>query len=187
MSPQASRDLSHTARAAHCAVLELPVRHSLAELTLAYRQLMQRWHPDRHQGDAAHLAAAVARTQQITAAYAALSAAFSVSKSAAPQAVADVGDKRAPSSAPGYRAPVDNTYPDGFPDASVLEVRVRAPNLLSVGYNGATSEMYLKFRGDRVYRARGVPRVVFEALLAAPAPGVYADHFVLSRFPTHRC
>ena len=160
--------------AAHCAALGVPAVHTADELKAAYRGLMQRWHPDRHHGDAAQQAVALARTQQITAAYAVLTAALADALPAAP-----------PTGAGG--APVSHTYPDGFPDATVLEVHVRAPNLRSVGYNSVTAELYLKFRGDRVYRARGVPRVVFEALVAAPAPGLYADRHILSRYPTQRC
>lgn len=160
--------------AAHCDALGLSQAHTADELKQAYRRLMLQWHPDRHHGDAERLAAALARTQTITAANAYLAAAqsaYSGGQGASLQ----------------YEEPVRRTYVEGFPDATVLEVHVRAPNLKSVGYNSVTADLYLKFRGDRVYRARGVPRVVFEGLIAAPAPGAYADRHILSRYQTQRC
>lgn len=64
------------------------------------------------------------------------------------------------------------------PDASVLEIFVKPCSIVSVGYNGQTADLYVKYLGSRIYRYRRVPSSVFEALLAAPSASVFVSAHV---------
>jgi len=150
---------------AQCAVLGLRTVRTVEELTAAYRPLILHWHPDRHHGQATH-AIAVERATAINDAYAFLLAALERDRSG----------EHAPARAPAV-APLH-----GFPDASVLEIFVKPSNIISVGYNSATAELYVKYLGHRIYRYRGVPPAVVEALLQAPSASAFVSEHVDRRY-----
>ena len=149
-------------RADCCAVLGLRTVHTVDALNAAYRPLIREWHPDRHHGQASH-AVAVARAAAINDAYAFLLAAL----------------EREPDRAPVSRAAAPS---DGFPDPSVLEIFVKPSSIISVGYNSATAELYVKYLGHRIYRYRGVPPAVVEALLQAPSASAFVSEHVDRRY-----
>ncbi|WP_411280438.1 KTSC domain-containing protein [Gemmatimonas sp.] len=146
--------MSTAAFAAQCAVLGLRTVRTIDQLNAAYRPLILQWHPDRHHGQAGH-AIALVRATAINEAYAFLSAALERQRTA-----------RASASpvAPRESRPASH---DGFPDASVLEIFVKPSTVISVGYNGATADLFVKYIGHRIYRYMGVPPTAFEALLLA--------------------
>ncbi|MEY4857700.1 MAG: hypothetical protein RLZZ97_2530 [Gemmatimonadota bacterium] len=141
---------------AQCAVLGLRSVRTVDELTAAYRPLILQWHPDRHHGQETH-AVAVERATAINDAYAFLLAALE-------------------RDGHGEHAPVPAR--DGFPDASVLEIFVKPSNIISVGYNSATEDLFVKYVGHRIYRYRGVPPTVVEALLRAPSAATFVSAHV---------
>ena len=141
---------------AQCAVLGLRSVRTVDELTAAYRPLILQWHPDRHHGQETH-AVAVERATAINDAYAFLLAALE----------RDGLGEHAPAPAR-----------DGFPDASVLEIFVKPSNIISVGYNSATEDLFVKYVGHRIYRYRGVPATVVEALLRAPSAATFVSAHV---------
>lgn len=141
---------------AQCAVLGLRSVRTVDELTAAYRPLILQWHPDRHHGQATH-AVAVERATAINDAYAFLLAALE----------RDGHGEHAPAPAR-----------DGFPDGSVLEIFVKPSNIISVGYNSATEDLFVKYVGHRIYRYRGVPPTVVEALLRAPSAATFVSAHV---------
>ena len=146
---------------AQCAVLGLRTVRTLDELNAAYRPLIAQWHPDRHHGQATH-AVAVDRATAINDAYAFLLAALERERDG----------EHAPVHAPAV------TSRDGFPDPSVLEIFVTPSNIISVGYNSATAELFVKYLGHRIYRYRGVPPAVVEALLRARSASTFVSAHV---------
>ncbi len=149
--------MSTSAFAEHCAVLGVRTVHTIEELNAAYRPLILQWHPDRHHGHADH-AVALARATAINDAYAFLSAALETKRASRPPAT--------PRQARSVSA-------DGFPDASVLEIFVKPSSIISVGYNSATADLFVKYHGHRTYRYIGVPPLAFEALLLASSASAF--------------
>ena len=156
---------SSAAFSAQCAVLRLRTVRTVDELNAAYRPLILQWHPDRHHGQATH-AVAVDRATAINSAYAFLLAALERD---------DAHPRAEPATAPRPARPVSR---DGFPDPSVLEIFVRPSNIISVGYNSATADLFVKYLGHRIYRYRGVPPTVVEALLRAPSASTFVSEHV---------
>jgi len=155
---------------AQCAVLGLRSVRTVDELTAAYRPLILQWHPDRHHGQETH-AVAVERATAINDAYAFLLAAL--------ERDGHGEHAPAPAEAPSAaRAASPAAARDGFPDASVLEIFVKPSNIISVGYNSATEDLFVKYVGHRIYRYRGVPAAVVEALLRAPSAATFVSAHV---------
>jgi len=146
---------------AQCAVLGLRTVRTIDQLNAAYRPLIAQWHPDRHHGQATH-AVAVERATAINDAYAFLLAALE----------RDGDGEHAPVHVPAVAAR------DGFPDPSVLEIFVTPSNIISVGYNSTTADLFVKYLGHRIYRYRGVPPTVIEALLRAPSASTFVSAHV---------
>ncbi len=156
---------STDAFAAQCAVLGLRTVRTVDELNAAYRPLILQWHPDRHHGQAGH-AIALERATVINEAYAFLSAALEKQRASPPAS---------PPAAPRGKRQASR---DGFPDASVLEIFVKPSNVISVGYNSATADLFVKYLGHRVYRYMGVPATAFAALLRAPSASEFVRHHI---------
>lgn len=116
----------------HCSVLGLKTVTTLDDLKAAYRPLILRWHPDRHHGSADQ-AAAVELAKTINAAYEYLSEVLE----------AGLAPRASQSTNSSWRAATDayrtrrtyqqQTYQEGFPDKSILEVFVKSSNIVSVG------------------------------------------------------
>lgn len=149
-------------------MLGLRTVRTVEALNAAYRPLIVQWHPDRHHGQTSH-AVAVERATAINAAYAFLLAALEREQQRAPE------HEREPAVTPKPRS---HAARDGFPDPSVLEIFVTASNIISVGYNSRTADLFVKYLGHRVYRYRAVPASVVEALLSAPSASAFVSAHV---------
>jgi len=170
----------------HCAVLGLNTVGSLAELKAAYRPLILRWHPDRHHGSADQ-STALELAKAINAAYEYLSEILEAG-------LAPNANQRANSS---WRTTTDayrtrrtyqkQTYHEGFPDLSVLEVFVKSSNLISAGYDSRKQILFLKFQGGGVYKYFEVPPIVYEELLAAESHGKFANANIFRQYRYEPC
>ena len=176
---EASSWRNGAAFAAQCAVLGLRTVRTVDELNAAYRPLILQWHPDRHHGQATH-AVAVERATAINSAYAFVLAALERDGAPPP---ADAQARAEPAVAPRPARPVSR---DGFPDPAVLEIFVKPSNIISVGYNSATADLFVKYLGHRVYRYRGVPPTVVEALLRAPSASTFVSEHVDRHYESER-
>ena len=126
-----------------CAVLELQTVSTLDELKITYRRLIQRWHPDRHHGDAVKYEIALEGAKAINAAYEYLSEVLEAGLVPPKARMADATSTSSwRSAADAYRTRrtyQQQPYRAGFPDQSVLEVFVKSSNIVSIGYNSAMS------------------------------------------------
>ena len=57
-------------------------------------------------------------------------------------------------------------------------IPVSSSNITSVGYDPATQSLEVKFIHDGIYRYLGVPRSIYDALMAADFHGDYFDRYV---------
>lgn len=62
-------------------------------------------------------------------------------------------------------------------------ITVESTTLAAVAYDGFRGILRLEFRSRAVYSYFGVPRLVYEALLAAPSKGSYFNHAIRGVFP----
>jgi KTSC domain len=60
---------------------------------------------------------------------------------------------------------------------------VESTTLAALAYDDARRTMRLEFRSRAVYSYFGVPRSVYEALLAAPSKGRYFNRAIRGAFP----
>jgi hypothetical protein len=157
-------------------VLGVTPPFSAAELRAAYRRLITRWHPDRFPAGAPEHGRAAEQAKRINVAYDSLCRALEAGEVPPPRPRARWTGGQS------HRA-----YPAGFPDPSVAEVPVTSSSIVSVGYDEARRVLYIKFRGDRVHRYLGVPRHVYDGLLAAPSHGKYAHRHVYPSYPYEQC
>jgi KTSC domain/DnaJ domain len=185
--PPASESRTDGEFAAQCAVLGLRTVRTVQELTAAYRPLILQWHPDRHHGQSTH-AVALERATAINEAYAFLLAALARDRAPAVAPHTAWPHSARPHSAwphsawPPSRHGGGDSAPDGFPDASVLEIFVKRSNIISVGYNRATADLFVKYLGHRIYRYRGVPPTVVAALLEAPSASAFVRAHIDRRY-----
>ena len=177
--PPASASRTGAEFDAQCAVLGLLTVRTVEELTAAYRPLIRQWHPDRHHGQSTH-AIALERATAINDAYAFLLAALASNRDRAPSVAPH--SARPPSARPPSRHGGGDSVPGGFPDASVLEIFVKPSNIISVGYNRATADLFVKYLGHRIYRYRGVPSTVVAALLEAPSASDFVSAHIDRRY-----
>lgn len=68
----------------------------------------------------------------------------------------------------------------------VQRQRVASTNLASVGYDGATQTLEVRFLSGRIYRYHGVPENLHEQLMQATSKGQFfnahiRDHHAFSR------
>lgn len=68
----------------------------------------------------------------------------------------------------------------------VIMVPVESTNVEAVGYDPDRSRLWVRFKGGPHYRYEGVPRPVYDALLAAPSKGQYLHREVKGKYPHHR-
>ena len=57
-------------------------------------------------------------------------------------------------------------------------VRVRSSNVEAAAYSPTFGRMFVRYKGGKTYAYDGVPRGVYEGLLAAPSKGQYV-YYVL--------
>ncbi len=62
-------------------------------------------------------------------------------------------------------------------------IPVQSSNLSSVGYDPATSTLYIAFHSGRTYAYYGVPAGVHKALMLAPSKGRYHSAYIKYAFP----
>lgn len=65
-------------------------------------------------------------------------------------------------------------------------IPVDSSNLLSVGYNAATYDLYIKFRDGSVYVYSGVPENLYRGLMNANSKGSYASAYIYNAFLSKR-
>jgi len=63
---------------------------------------------------------------------------------------------------------------------------VSSSNLVSVGYDPATSTLEIAFHSGDVYQYFSVPQTVYEALMAASSHGSYFSHFIRNVYSYRR-
>lgn len=168
--------------AQHAATLGLTGRITSADVKVAYRREMLKWHPDLHHGKKT---AAVAHTtaQAINAAYEFLS-------EITEEQVIPAIESPAARAHDEYRT--RHTYQKrgfqpGFPDPAIFEVFVKSSMIISAGYDAASRTLYLKFQSGAIYRYFDVPQAIFDGLLRAESVGRYANAQILHRFKYHSC
>jgi hypothetical protein len=61
--------------------------------------------------------------------------------------------------------------------------QVESASLKSIGYDEGNDVLEVEFQNDGVYQYLGVPRTVYEGLLAAPSKGRYFSEFIRERYP----
>lgn len=64
-------------------------------------------------------------------------------------------------------------------------ITVESSMIHAVGYDDARREMEVVFNSGRIYRYEGVPRTVYEALLAADSKGQYLRACVIDVYPDY--
>lgn len=65
-------------------------------------------------------------------------------------------------------------------------IQVTSRNLSSVGYDAATSTLYVSFHSGGTYAYFGVPANVYSELMQAPSKGQYHRRFIKFSYPYHR-
>jgi hypothetical protein len=65
-------------------------------------------------------------------------------------------------------------------------VRVDSSMLHAVGYDAETEELEAVFASGQIWRYTGVPRRVYEELLAASSKGQYMNANVIDVYPEYR-
>jgi len=63
---------------------------------------------------------------------------------------------------------------------------VSSSNVLEVGYNKKTQEVYVRFLNGYLYVYKGVPQSEFDGLLNAPSVGSYLHRNYKNVFPYER-
>jgi hypothetical protein len=174
----------------HRATLFLDVPFTQVELRAAYRKLIWQWHPDRNLSAPEVHAQAVHKAMLINVAYEFLSEYL--------EANAGVyqGAATRPPSTPSGRCSWSDLQPErkyegkkyraGFRDPSVTEIFLKSSHIVSTGYNPSSQILYIKFTGNNVYKYHDVPQSIYEAFLAAPSHGKFANKNIYRHFKFHR-
>ena len=126
-------------------------------------------HPDLFFGDHTKYASATERTKQLNLAFQYLSehledigGTFSFVPTRSTEGVKQAQAKSAASPRYEYQG---ERYAEGFPDLSVTEIFLKSSQIISTGYNNSQRVLYIKFKGNRVYKYDDVPLSVFEKIL----------------------
>jgi KTSC domain len=64
-------------------------------------------------------------------------------------------------------------------------VLVESSMITAVGYDATTAELEVVFTSGKVYRYRGVPQHVYDALLAADSKGQFVRANVIDCYPDY--
>ncbi|WP_354266695.1 KTSC domain-containing protein [Bradyrhizobium sp. I1.7.5] len=67
-----------------------------------------------------------------------------------------------------------------------MRTPVRSSTLVSVGYDETKQLLEIEFRKNSVYQYSGVPKAVYEQLMAAASKGKVFDQRVRDKFRTSR-
>lgn len=61
-------------------------------------------------------------------------------------------------------------------------IPVNSTNLMSVGYDAQTQELFIRFRNGSLYVYANVPQHVYEGLMSAPSHGQYHAAHIKNAF-----
>jgi hypothetical protein len=147
--------------AEYCSVLGLDTVGSITELKSVYRNAVKRWHPDRYMFDRGMQQAAAEKLKRINTAYEYVSELLG--------------------SCP--RKPQN----PGFPKESLLEIFLRSSQIISTAYDYSDYSLYIKFKSSNIYRFCDVPPRIYDELISAESPAVYARKHVYSNYKYVRC
>jgi hypothetical protein len=172
----------------HRATLSLGVPFTEAELKAAYRKLIWQWHPDRNLSDPELHTRAVHNAKLINVTYEFLSELLETTGGVYQRPAAATSRTRYSwSDIQPERTYEGKRYTVGFGDLSVTEVFLKSSHIVSTGYNRSSRILYIKFSGNSVYMYYDVPEHVFEAFVAAPSHGKFANAYIYRRFRHQRC
>lgn len=71
-------------------------------------------------------------------------------------------------------------------DRALLTRSVESSNLDQLAYNPETQELFVQFKGGRVYSYSGVPTMIWNELLNASSHGSYFYHNIRKSYPYTR-
>lgn len=160
----------------------------LSMLRSGYLRLIKENHPDRYYGDPTKYAAATEKAKQINLSFQFLSEYLekiggTYSYTGAPaQSKTSIS---APKSRPNYSYEGER-YAEGFPDASITEIFLKSSHIISTGYKKSERLLYIKFKGNRVYRYYDFPEALFDAFLSAESHGKFAHQNIYKSFRYER-
>lgn len=63
---------------------------------------------------------------------------------------------------------------------------VQSTNLLAVGYDAQTQELFIRFRNGSLYVYANVPQHVYDGLMSAPSYGKYHAAYIKNAYPYRR-
>ncbi len=145
---------------------------SASDIKKAYRRQQMKWHPDRHIGTSFE-SHAVELSKKINLAYEVLSELVEIDSS--------VYSNASSSYSPEHRYE-DSYFTPGFPDSTVFEVFVKSSHIVSSGFRERDNTLFMKFKGDRVYIYKDVPKSIFEQFLGAPSHGKFAHKYIYNKY-----
>ncbi len=167
----------------HRRIIGIKPPFGLKELRTDYLRLIRENHPDKFFGDPTRYASATEKTKQLNLSFQYLSEYleelggsydFVTSQNYSSGRPQTTGDPR-------YTYEGER-YAEGFPDTSITEIFLKSSHIISTGYDSASRVLYIKFKGNRVYRYSDVPPSLFEAFLSAESHGKFAHKNIYRSF-----
>lgn len=67
-------------------------------------------------------------------------------------------------------------------NTGVEMIPIESSNIAGTGYNNKTKQLWVAFKGNKVYRYDLVPRKLFEELLQAESKGKYLNEHIKGNF-----
>ena len=155
----------------------------LSVLRTCYIRKIREHHPDRFYGQPTKYSEATETTKQLNLAFQHLSEYLEdlggVYTFAGTTRTQTTRPSRASSPRYTYKG---EQYAEGFPDKSVTEIFLKSSHIISTGYSRAEHILYIKFKGNSVYRYYDVPSTIFDAFLAAESHGKFAHANIYKAF-----
>lgn len=65
-------------------------------------------------------------------------------------------------------------------------ISVSSSNIHSIGYENETLTLEVEFHSSGLYQYSGVPKAVFQGLIAAQSKGSYFQNYVKNRYPCRK-
>jgi curved DNA-binding protein CbpA len=172
----------------HRNMLGLRSPFELNGLRSAYYGQIKQWHPDRFFGNPEKYTAATEKAKQLNLAFEFLSEFLTDAGGIydyQPQVVSTKENYSSREYRP-KRTYEGKPYTVGFPDSSVTEIFVKSSHIISAGYDRTERILFLKFKGNDVYRYFDFPESLFEKFLAAESQGKFAHRFIYKAFSYER-
>lgn len=180
----------------HRSILEITAPFDLKQLKAGYIRLIKEWHPDRFLIDPLKYDLATEKAKQLNLAFEFLSEFLEKSGGVYIHRPATTTKDTGPASnASSYtkkryrpeRRYEGEPYSPGFPDRGVTEIFVKSSHIISIGYNSPSKILYIKFKGNNIYKYFNVPSSVFDEFLAAESHGKFAHKSIYHSFEYERC